>query len=225
MNKEYACKILNIDINENIDERLLRTKYKKACLKNHPDKNLTGNACLFIETQEAYDFMLNNLTPLSPLYYLDEDITHGLFVLLKYYIYQPFEKHINSYAIYELNPTITKLFNKDVYYLQKYDLYIPLWHHELWFEDKRLKIKIVPTLPNYVYIDADNNIHINIEVKSKKIGELICISIHELSFSFIYDKKIMEDKMVILFNKGIPIIDNNNIYSYCNLTDVFIHLK
>ena len=64
MNKDIACKILNIPID--YDEPLLRKKYKIACLKYHPDKNISylqegvKNHNDFIEVKEAYDFLLRD---------------------------------------------------------------------------------------------------------------------------------------------------------------------
>ena len=162
---------------------------------------------------------MEDLNKISPLFYLNEEYTHSLFILLKQYIYQPFEKHIHSYQVYELNPKIDKLFNKELYYMSDYDIYIPLWYHELWYEEKRVKIKIKPSLPDYITIDIYNNIHIYLENKTKTMGDTIELNIGGKSFSFLYDSN-----EIILYNKGIPKL-KEKIFEYDDLSNLMIHFS
>ena len=50
-----ACEILHINVKDRNDQELLKKKFKRACLKYHPDKN--GNKDKFIKVQEAYEFL------------------------------------------------------------------------------------------------------------------------------------------------------------------------
>ena len=74
-----------------------------------------------------------------------------LFIVIK----NNFDK---KYNIYELNPTIEQLFNKNVHLIEGH--YIPLWHNEINID--KIKIKIIPNIPDYIDIDMD--IHIDIDV-------------------------------------------------------------
>lgn len=217
MDKEKAYHILNIHKNEHIDKVLLRKKYFKAALLYHPDKNKKKDS--FLNVKEAYDYLMEDLNKISPLFYLNEEYTHSLFILLKQYVYQPFEKHIHSYQVYELNPKIDKLFNKELYYMSDYDIYIPLWYHELWYEEKRVKIKIKPSLPDYITIDIYNNIHIYLENKTKTMGDTIELNIGGKSFSFLYDSN-----EIILYNKGIPKL-KEKIFEYDDVSNLMIHFS
>lgn len=217
MDKIKAYHILNINDDDYLDKELLRKKYLKASLKYHPDKNKHSE--LFIDVKEAYDYLLEDLNKVSPLFYLNEDYTHTLFLILKQYIYKPFEKHINSYEVFELNPKLDKLFNKELYYMSDYDLYIPLWHHELWYEDKKIKIKIKPIISDYIAIDIYNNIHIYLENKTKSIGDTIVFNIGNKQCSFLY-----ETNEHILYNQGIPII-KEKIFEHNELSNIIIHLS
>ena len=217
MDKKKAYHILNINKNEYIDKELLRKKYFKAALNYHPDKN--KNSELFLDVKEAYDYLLEDLNKISPLFYLNEEYTHTLFILLKQYVYKPFEEHINSYQVYELNPKLDKLFNKELFYMCDYDIYIPLWYHELWYEDKKIKIKIKPSLPDYITIDIYNNIHIYLENKTKTMGDMIDIDIGGKSFSFLYDSN-----EIILYNKGIPKL-KEKIFEYDDVSNLIIHFS
>jgi len=218
MDKKKAYHILNINKNEYVDKEILRKKYFKAALNHHPDKN--KNSELFLDVKEAYEYLLEDINTISPLFYLNEEYTHTLFILLKQYVYKPFEQHINSYKIYELNPKLDKLFNKELYYMSEYDIYIPLWYHELWYEDKKIKIKIKPSLPDYITIDIYNNIHIYLENKTKTIGDTIEINIGCKSFSFLYETNELNE--IVLYNKGIPII-KEKIFEYNELSNIIIH--
>lgn len=217
MDKERAYSILNIHANETLDKALLRKKYLKASLKYHPDKN--KESTVFVEVKEAYDYLFVHMDKVSPLFYLNEDYTHTLFAILKQYIYTPFEKHIHSFEVYELNPNLDKLFNKELYYMENYDLYIPLWHHELWYEDKKLKIKIKPSIPDYIAIDIYNHIHIYLENKTKHLGDTIEFKIGSKSISFLY-----ESNEHILYHQGIPMIQEK-IFEHNVLSNIIIHVS
>jgi hypothetical protein len=217
MDKKRAYVILNIDPQDHLNYALLRKKYLKASLKYHPDKNQTSE--FFVDVKEAYDYLLDDLNRLSPLFYYDEEYTHTLFILLKQYIYDPFEKHIHSYQVFELNPSLDHLFQKELYYMKDYDLYIPLWHHELWYETHKIKIKIKPNIPEYISIDIYNHIHIYLENKTKKMGDVIEFKICGKSFSFLYEKNI-----TTLMNQGIPMI-RSNIFEHNEISNVIIHLS
>ena len=220
MNKSRAKYLLNIHTNQT-NKELLRKHYLKECLKHHPDKNKESS--LFIEIKEAYDYLLDDMDTISPLFYMNEEYTHTIFAILKQYIYQPFETHINSYNVYELNPTIDKLFNKEVYYMENHDIYIPLWNHELLYEEKKIKIKIKPNIPDYVAIDIYNNIHIYLEIKTKHIGDKTEFKIGGKPISFIYDKTILETNELILHQQGIPMI-KEKIFEHNELSNIIIHL-
>ena len=75
-----------------------------------------------------------------------------------------------------INPTIDDLFENNIYKLNyKNALYlVPLWHHEVYFDDKtdvltldlekEFVVTCIPELPNNVLIDEDNNFIVYIDV-------------------------------------------------------------
>jgi hypothetical protein len=157
MNLLDACKLLNIRIFE-LNEDTLKKKYRKACLKHHPDKR--GDPKLFIKISEAYEY----------LQAIEKDTMFRYMRKLLYSFYFYFVQ-----IHYELNPNLQHLLNKEVYYIKEHNLYIPLWHRELVF--KNIVIHINPILPENVVIDSDNNIHIydstqDVVVKGKGIPVL-----------------------------------------------------
>jgi hypothetical protein len=140
MNLIDACKLLNIRIFE-LTEENINKKYRKACLKHHPDKG--GDAKLFIKIKDAYEYLKG----------VEQDTMFRYIRKLIYSLYNYFHQ-----IHYEINPNLEHLLKKDVYYIKEHNLYIPLWHRELIF--KNIVIRINPVLPENVVIDSENHIHI-----------------------------------------------------------------
>lgn len=72
--------------------------------------------------------------------------------------------------VFILNPSIDDLFENNIYKLYDNDnLYlVPLWHNECYFDgvngNSEIIVKCVPTLPDNIEIDEDNNILVYLEV-------------------------------------------------------------
>ena len=205
MDLHTACELLNINVSDRNNTELVKRKYKKACLKYHPDKN--GNQEKFIKLKEAYEFINKKNETIMDQFdesilrkyaYFLKSLEHPLFkhpLFLKYVVH-PIENHLSEYKTYELNPTIENLLNKDIYYLEEEHIYIPLWHHEIIF-NKKIRVIIKPILNN-MYLDDDNNIYIKRE------------DLHLLGVSNLKELKI-----------GIPRV-SKDIYDASNLSTIII---
>ena len=102
--------------------------------------------------------------------------------------------------------------NKEVYYIKEYSIYIPLWHEEIVYNN--VYVYINPQLPDNMYIDADNNIHVFEYARFP-------LHIDVGGVSFLIEETT--EKIVEFKEQGIPII-NKNIYDISVLSDVIIHL-
>ena len=204
-----ACELLNIDVSDRNNTELIKKKYKRACLKYHPDKN--GNQEKFIKLKEAYEFINKKNETIMDQF--DESVLRKYAYFLKSlesplfkhplflkYVVQPIENHLSEYKTYELNPTIENLLNKDIYYLEDEHIYIPLWHHEIIF-NKKIRVIIKPILNN-MYLDDDNNIYIKRE-------DLHLLGVSNLTNEF-KELKI-----------GIPRV-SKDIYDASNLSNIII---
>ena len=210
MNKDDACKILNISLSE-LTEQNLKKKYREALLKFHPDKGGTNES--FRHAHDAYIFLKDHVeTNQDKIEYYIELIKKFNYSIVDTFIVEPLVNYLKK-VTYDLNPTITQLINKNVYYLSEYDIYIPLWHHEIIF--KNVVIHINPSLPENILIDNDNNIHVIItnQVESFTIGGV----------SFLISDCIKN--MNLLKGQGIPKINIKNIYDYSELSDIILHFK
>ena len=111
-------------------------------------------------SMEIYQFLSKN----KYIFHITQEVlTHVLEIIQK--------KEIQNIII---NPTIDDLFENNIFKLNyKNSLYlVPLWHHEVYFDDanemdereKEFVVSCIPTLPNNIVIDEDNNIIVRLEV-------------------------------------------------------------
>jgi len=216
MNKEEACKILNISPLE-LNELTLKQKYRIALLTFHPDKGGTNES--FRNVLDAYKYLKEYIEQNHDQRNDQNNIEYYIQLIKKFnysmvdtFIVEPLVNYLKK-VTYELNPTITQLINKNVYYLSEYEIYIPLWHHEIIF--KNVIININPVLPENILIDNDNNIHVIItnNTDTFEIGNI----------SFLISDCIKN--MNLLKGRGIPKINIKNIYDYSELSDIILHFK
>jgi hypothetical protein len=209
MNKEEACKILNISLLE-INEYTLKQKYRIALLKYHPDKG--GDSDTFIKIKHAFELLKLEIKKEDPLDYYIQLIKNFNYTLVDTFILDPIVQYLKKIT-YELTPSLNQLLNKNVYYLSEYNIYIPLWHHEITF--KNIIININPILPENIIIDNENNIHVIItnNITHFELGGI----------SFLIDDCIKN--MNLLKGRGIPKINMKNIYDYSELSDIILHFK
>jgi DnaJ family protein A protein 2 len=216
MNIQKACSLLDVSIKD-IHTPILKKKYRKKCLRFHPDKH--GDKEKFIELKEAYDFLLSQPKEASFLDEMDEGLLrqylysvyqsdfeifkHPLFV--RHFI-EPIQEHLQSFKTYTLQPTLEQLFRQDVYYLEEEQLYIPLWHQEITFYGK-IKVILIPKLPSNIEIDENNNVIVFGKANDILLGT-ISILITE-----------QEKKEKRMKRKGIPIIQNS-LYDASELSDI-----
>jgi hypothetical protein len=209
MNKEEACKILNISLSE-INEYTLKQRYRQALLTHHPDKH--GDPEIFIKVKEAYEILKQEIKKEDPLDYYIQLIKNFNYSMVDTFIVEPLVQYLKKIT-YDLNPSLNQLMNKNVYYLSEHNIYIPLWHHEIVF--KNVIININPVLSENIIIDGENNIHVIItnDIKAFELGGI----------SFLIEDCIKN--MNLLKGRGIPKINMKNIYDYSEMSDIILHFK
>lgn len=125
-----------------------------------------------------------------------------------------------------LKPSINNLLDSEIYVLEHKDIkcYIPLWHDEVTYEldCHSLIIKCIPDLPPHIYIDEDNNIHINIKTSIQKAlqNKKININIGEKVFEiYTSELKIIHSQTYTIKGEGLSTINSNNVFNEkkCNI--------
>ena len=131
-----------------------------------------------------------------------------------------------------LNPLIDHLFQDNVFKLQLDNniIIVPLWHKELIYEDtnKTTYIYINPVLPNNIEIDSNNNIIVSLRENIKNILNKIeySFNIGNTIISINVNKiKLKSYQQIILNNKGISKINNNNVIDNSKKTNIIVNLE
>jgi len=134
----------------------------------------------------------------------------------------------NNVSIYKLNPTINDLLNNNIYKLTVYDeiCYVPLWINESYFDISHCEVIVLcePELPNNIFIDENNNIHITREVSVK--DELNYLITHDMNLKVEIGGKVFEiptqklymkkEQKYIIKKKGLDIFDDFDINNNYN---------
>ena len=129
--------------------------------------------------------------------------------------------------IYILNPTLKNIKNNEIYCLEHEEetIYIPLWHHELTYNN--ITIKCIPDLPKNIKIDDDNNIHYKFFTDictlfdNSNIEIDFCSDNYYIPVEKLYIKKY---QTYILKECGISQINHVNILNIDKKTDLIVHI-
>jgi hypothetical protein len=152
-------------------------------------------------------------------------------------VYKIIAEKYKDVQIYVLNPSINDLFSNNVYKLdldgERY--FVPLWHNELYFDDKRVEngkdniiVKCIPDLPENITIDENNNIHILLRVSftfSLLEQKSILFFLGEKRVTIpLEDLKMQRFQTLVLRKQGISKVFENDIYNVEEKGDIVVRL-
>ena len=126
-----------------------------------------------------------------------------------------------------IRPTLQDIMNRNIHIIQQdnVEYYIPSWQHELEYET--FIVFIIPTISNYMFIDDHNDIHVDISIQKEKLfeSEIIKLDIGEKVFEIqLEELNIQKHQNVYFRKKGIPKINNSDIYDSENSSDIIVHI-
>lgn len=204
-------------------------KFKKDCIdysytliENILDK-------LNIDLLEEIFNILNNKT----LIYHNITNTKAIELIKKILL-----KKLKDYNIFIINPNLKNLLNSEIYKLninyelENEELYIPLWHNELNYDNNI--IKIYPIIQDNIEIDNENNIIINYNNSFVTIQELIEkyefpyfeIMLEHLNLKIpLNELKIVKNQHYIFKNIGIPKINFKDIFDNSIKAKIVININ
>jgi hypothetical protein len=228
MNIREALYIFNIT--EVRSEQELKQIYHKLALKYHPDKNKEeSSSAKFQKITEAYECLLCSKPSLQKdkikdwiRFFFDpfasEEFIENMLGENKDIIQKVASKLFTTKNV-TLTPTIEEiLHDKNIFKLELTTtntcLYVPLWHHEIEFENS-VTVKCIPKLPRDYYIDDDNNIRILLSMHCEYI---------QLSPGSprLYLKDAVMPNVYLFKNQGIPKINEDNIYDNSIKSNVIV---
>ena len=130
-----------------------------------------------------------------------------------------------------LNPTLEDLFDNNLYKLtvDNQTYIVPLWHHELIYENNNrdIYVKCNPILPDNIEIDDINDIHVYKQYSIKELWgkDTFEVDIHIKKIQLEVDKlKLMRHQTIILLKSGISRVNLKNIYDVSMVSTIYIHV-
>lgn len=138
-------------------------------------------------------------------------------------------KALDVEDIVVLNPDIDDLLNQSVYKLKRGDsetLFVPLWHRELEYDG--VFVDCVPTLPDNIWLDELNNIHVKCGFK---VGDLwdkdgvdiqVGTRIYNLDVGLL---RLVSKQIVEIDGQGIPVPNEADIFNVSRLSSVYAHVE
>ena len=132
-----------------------------------------------------------------------------------------------------INPTIENIMNNELYKLEynNENYYVPLWHDEISYdisETEYLIVKCKPELPENIFIDHNNDVHIKILIESieQLLNEpYINVTIGGKVFEIpVCELKIKKSQIYTFFNKGISLINLNDIYNTTRNGNIIVYI-
>jgi len=133
---------------------------------------------------------------------------------------------------YILEPTLENMYNNEIFVIEHKDekLSVPLWHSDLIYElnGEDIYVKCIPDISDSIYIDMNNNIHINIEKQLSELFEKEYIE-YDIGFKIFYipveELKIKKYQNFVLKNKGISIIHSDKPLETSKRSDIIFYVK
>lgn len=131
-----------------------------------------------------------------------------------------------------LNPNLDDLLEDNLYRMtEKGGVFIiPLWHHELLFDNvgADLIVQCNPVLEENVSVDEDNNVHIKATLNISDIWGHTCVDINVTEKKKVLlhmkDISLLEEQIVIIKGQGISRINNKEPYNTTCRGDIVVYL-
>ncbi len=128
-----------------------------------------------------------------------------------------------------LNPNLDDLLDQSVYKL-KHDngqiVFVPLWHRELEYDG--VFVDCVPTLPDNIWLDELNNIHVKCGFKVGDLWgkDLVDIQVGDRTYNLdVGLLRLVSWQTVRIDGLGIPVPNEADIFNVSRLSSVYAHVE
>ena len=207
--------------------------------------SITINTLMKIIVEDCHELSLKMFED------LDKDAAYNIYEIITTY-HKAFHISAEKLALFEqimrnkmaldnlvvISVSLDDLFEPNNIYILEHDdkkFYIPLWHTELYYKlgekdntTVDLIVRCIPKTPSHIYIDANNDIYIDIRMKISDLLEKKCIEIDIGNRVFTIDASTLYIKNTqthILHGAGIPIINTKNIYDTSEKSSIFVNIE
>ena len=160
-----------------------------------------------------------------------KDVLHINDTFLQKMAEQALEKQ-NQMKVIRIFPSIDDLFAQNLYKLKEgeKEYLIPLWHHELIYEDEldnEFTVYCFPKLAKNVCIDELNDIHVKTTIDMNELWNQDALEVFVGSHVFTISKdriNMKEYQKIVLYNAGIPRIHTQCVYDVSSIGHVHVHI-
>tara|TARA_X000000950_G_scaffold109087_3_gene137495 strand:+ start:6884 stop:7783 length:900 start_codon:yes stop_codon:yes gene_type:complete len=200
-------------------ETTLKSIVNKASLKIFEKLNKD-------KSQKLFDFIVQY----NSIFNYDKEILKKIQKILRY--------KMKDDNVIILNPDMNDLLEGNIFKLDIFEkeFYIPLWHHELYYQvDKNdLIIKIEPELKitdtniKSLHLDSNNNIFLYLNYSLAKILQEneLAFTLGENKFSIPGNEiNIIQKQTKVLYNKGIFKMNDKNIFEPKGKSNIYVEIK
>lgn len=233
------------DDDDDIESKIEKTSYRwilysflKNVLKTESGNNLfctiiqrISNTCekTALETLEKLD--KKTLIKIHEIMQLHRDVLHFNDLFYEK-IDEIIKNKVKNDECIILNPVLNDLFENNLYRLNINDdkYIIPLWHHELVYDNSGcdIYVKCNPMLAENIKIDNNNNIHVELKYSIDELlkNEKIDIGIYkEPIYFYPKDLKIKRVQTYVLKEQGISKMNPNDIFDVSKKSDIYLNIR
>ena len=207
--------------------------------------SITINTLIKIIVEDCQDLSLKMFED------LDKDAAYNIYEIITTY-HKAFHISAEKLALFErimrnkmaldnlvvISVSLDDLFEPNNIYILEHDykkFYIPLWHTELYYKlgekdntSIDLIVRCIPKIPSHIFIDANNDIYVDIRMKIADLLDKKCIEIDIGNRVFIVDADalyIKNTQTYVLHGAGIPIINIKNIYDTSEKSSIIFNIE
>ena len=105
-------------------------------------------------------------------------------------------------------------------------MFVPLWHRELEYDG--VFVDCVPTLPDNIWLDELNNIHVKCGFKVGDLWDKDVVDIHVGTRVYNLDVgllRLVSKQIVEIDGQGIPVPNEADIFNVSRLSSVYAHVE
>lgn len=223
----------------------IKSLLKKMTVMSHENNTITINTLIKIIVEDCHEISLKMFEDLN------KDVAYNVYEIITTY-YKIFHISEEKMVLFEkimrdkmaldnlvvISVSLDDLFGDNNIYILDHDdkkYYIPLWHTELYYNigetDNKsvdLIVRCIPIIPPHIYIDANNDIYIDIRMKIADLLEKKCIEFDIGGKIFMIDASVLSIKnnqSYIFYSRGIPVINSKNIYDTSEKSAIIVNIE
>ena len=137
-----------------------------------------------------------------------------------------------------ISVSLDDLMRENNIYVLEHDekkFYIPLWHTELYYKLGKtestsvdLIVRCIPTTPSHIFIDANNDIYVDIRMKIADLLEKRSIEFEIGGKKFVINAAtlhIKQNQTYVIPGVGIPVINAKDMYDTTDKSSIIVNIE